>query len=228
MKKIENTYLKWFPQYTYHNVEATYKVNATQIRDKWFDSESPSDIFTDTVVEDWKYFQKEKETFANYPYPETLNFNCGDVVLECAGHILLIQRSRAPGRGTWALVGGFKNANESFIDCAIRELFEETNIRVPEKVLRGSIVGTKIFDAPDRGMGLTRVTMAVHIKIDLDKDGKLPRANGADDAMEAKWFTIEKIMNDMELFDDHKGIISVLCGVQSIPAHKNPKYRFQN
>lgn len=225
--KEGNNYLKWFPQYKFENVEATYKVNATQIRTNLFESGYPS-VFSDTVVEDWKYFQKEKELFGNYPFPETLNFNCGDVILECSGHILLIQRGRAPGRGTWALVGGFKNATETFIDCAIRELYEETNVRIPEKVLRGSIVSTKIFDASDRGMGLPRVTMGVHIKVELDKDGKLPKANGSDDAMVAQWFPVEKIMNDMDLFDDHKDIISVMCGVQSIPAHKNSRFRFQS
>lgn len=224
--KEGNHYLKWFPQYTYHNVDAEYKFSATDIRNGWF--ELTPEIFVDTVVEDYKYFKKEKELFNFYPFPETLNFNCADVVLECAGHILLIQRGHAPGRGTWALVGGFKNANETFVDCAIRELYEETNVRVPEKVLRGSIVSTKIFDAPDRGMGLSRVTMAVHIKIELNADGTLPRVKGSDDAFVAEWFPVETIMNTMELFDDHSGIISTMCNVLPIPAHKNAKYRFQN
>lgn len=224
--KEGNFYLKWFPQYEFRHIDSTIDVHATGIRDRWFKDSRHK--FHDDVLADYDYFQKEKSTFLNYPYPETLNFNCGDVILECSGHILLIQRKFAPGRNTWALPGGFKNANETFLDCAIRELMEETNVKVPEKVLRGSIVQTRMFDSPYRGMGLPRSTLAVHIKVSLNPDGSLPKANGSDDAMLAKWCHIEDIMNNMFLFDDHKDIISLMCGTMPVPAHKNPKYRFQN
>ena len=220
--KEGNNYLKWFPQYQFKNIDSVIDVHATGIREEWFRNQRHN--FAPEVLEDWDYFQKEKETFANYPYPETLNFNCGDVVLECAGHILLIQRKRAPGRGTWALPGGFKNSNETFVDCAIRELIEEANVRIPEKVLRGSIVNTKLFDSPNRGMGLPRSTLAVHIKVELNSDGTLPRVTPKDDAFDANWFQIYDIMNNMELFDDHSDIISVLCGVMPIPANLNARY----
>ena len=225
-EKEGNCYLKWFPQYKFQNIESLYDINATGIRNKWFtDSRHKFDA---DVLADYDYYEKEKIIFGNYPFPETLNFNCGDAIMECAGHVLLIQRKFAPGRNTWALPGGFKNANETFLDCAIRELMEETNVRVPEKVLRGSIVNTKLYDNPNRGMGLPRSTLAVHIKVSVDSDGKLPRANGSDDAMFAEWKTIDSIMNDISLFDDHKDIIAEMCGVTPMPAHLNSRYRFQN
>lgn len=220
--KEGNNYLKWFPQYRFQNIDSVIDVHATGIREEWFRVARHN--FSPEVLEDWDYFRKEKTVFAGYPYPETLNFNCGDAVLECAGHILLIQRKRAPGRGTWALPGGFKNSNETFVDCAIRELIEEANVRVPEKVLRGSIVNKVLFDAPNRGMGLPRSTLAVHIRVNLDSDGNLPRVSPKDDAFDAQWFPINKIMNDMALFDDHCDIISELCGVLPIPANMNPRY----
>ena len=85
---------------------------------------------------------------------------------------LLIRRKHDPFAGSWALPGGFKNNKESSLDCAFRELTEETNVRVAEKVLRGSIVQTKLFDDPNRGMGIPRNTLAVHIRIDLNFDNK--------------------------------------------------------
>lgn len=219
-QKEGNDYLKWFPQYKFVNLTTQYEICSTDIRKKRF--ESGNSGFAQEVVEDWKYFQNEKKLFADYPFPETLSFNCADALVECSGHVLLIQRARAPGRGTWALPGGFKNRAETFLDCAVRELQEETNIRVPEKVLRGSIVNKQLFDDPTRGNGIPRVTLCVHFKIDPNADGSLPRANGADDAMDCGWYPIREVMSNMKLFDDHLSIISSMLKVMPLAAHLNP------
>lgn len=221
-QKYGNQYLSWFPQYTFRHIDSTFDVNATGIREKWLKTQ-PS-LIPDSVVADYAYYENEKTKFANYPHPETLNFNCADPILECSGHVLLIKRKIAPGAGTWALPGGFKNANETFIDCAIRELKEETNVRVPEKILRGSIVATQLFDSPYRGNGIPRNTLAVHIRVDLNDNGQLPRVSPQDDAVQAEWFSIETILNTLELFDDHAGMLSIMCKVMPLPAHLNQRF----
>lgn len=167
---------------------------------------------------DWEYYKSEKITFQGYPYPETLNFNCSDCIIECAGNILLIKRARAPGKNTWALPGGFKNRNETFFDCAVREGYEETNIRIPEKSFRKSMVSGHMFDSPNRSFGINRNTFAFHFKVELNHDGSLPRANGMDDALETRWVPIDEVMNDYVLYDDHKDIISYFTGAKQIPA----------
>ena len=214
--KEGNNYLKWFPDWKFRDIEAQYKVHATAIRQRMYETDDPE--LPRTVKDDFAYYESEKRAFAGYPFPETLNFNCGDAVVECQGHVLLIRRLRAPGAGAWALPGGFKNANETFLDCAVRELMEETNIRVPEKVLRGSIVKTQLFDSPARSFGIPRNTLAVYFRINPDPDGKLPRANGADDAAECKWVPLTDVLNRYELYDDHASIISTVTGVMPMPA----------
>jgi len=215
--KEGNNYLTWFPDWTFENVNSEYTINATQVRNRMF-AERSSDM-PDEVRADKDFYDKEGTLFANYPFPETLNFNCGDAVLECQGHILLIQRKRAPGAGTWALPGGFRDRRDkTLVDCAIRELVEETNVRVPEKVLRGSIVKTHLFDDIGRSFGIPRNTMAVYMRINPDPDGGLPRANGADDALEARWVTLTDALNKYDLYDDHKDIISKMTGVMPMPA----------
>jgi bifunctional NMN adenylyltransferase/nudix hydrolase len=214
--KEGNNYLKWFPDWKFRDIEAQYNVNATHIRQTMY--ETHDSALPKTVYDDFKYYEKEKVTFANYPFPETLNFNCADAVIECQGHVLLIRRKFAPGAGAWALPGGFKNRDESFLDCAVRELQEETNIRVPEKVLRGSIVKTQLFDSPKRSFGIPRNTLAVYFRINPDPNGSLPRANGADDAAECQWFPITQVLNTLELYDDHAAIISTVTGVAPMPA----------
>lgn len=214
--KAGNEYLFLFPDWKFVPIESAVDINATGIREEMFQSDD--NAMPDTVKQDWQYYQKEAKTFADYPFPETLNFNCGDVVLECQGHILLIQRLRAPGAGQWALPGGFKNSNETFLDCAIRELKEETNVRVPEKIIRGSIIKTQLFDSPTRSFGIPRNTLAVYIRINPNPDGSLPRANGADDAAKCRWFTLTTVLNSLELYDDHLHIVSTMTGVVPMPA----------
>lgn len=213
--KEGNAYLRWFPDWKFRDIEAQYKVHATAIRERMFETDDPA--MPRTVKDDFKYYEKEKQLFANYPFPETLNFNCADAVIECQGHVLLIKRKFAPGEGSWALPGGFRNQQETFLDCAVRELMEETNIRVPEKVLRGSIVKTQLFDSPKRSFGIPRNTLAVYIRINPDPDGGLPRANGADDAAECKWVPLTDVLNRYELYDDHASIISTVTGVMPMP-----------
>lgn len=214
--KEGNDYLHWFPDWKFKSIEAQYNVNATDIRLAMFLENDP--VMPETVKADWAFYQKEKVTFANYPFPETLNFNCSDAILECQGHVLLIQRKFAPGRGAWALPGGFRNQRETFLDCAIRELQEETNVRVPEKVLRGSIVKTELFDDPSRSFGIPRNTMAVYMRISPNPDFSLPRANGADDAALCKWVPLTDALNTIEMYDDHKDILSKVTGVNPMPA----------
>lgn len=214
--KEGNNYLKWFPEWEFREINAEYLINATQVRTAMLESNHPE--MPETVRADWKFYQKERELFADYPFPETLNFNCSDAVLVCQGKVLLIQRKHAPGQGAWALPGGFKNAKENFLDCAIRELQEETNVRVPEKVLRGSVVGQQLFDSPARSFGLPRNTMAVLIKVQPDPDGKPPRANPADDAQTTEWVDIVDALNNYRLYDDHADIISKMTGTTAYPA----------
>jgi bifunctional NMN adenylyltransferase/nudix hydrolase len=214
--KEGNDYLKWFPELKFKSIEAQYTINATMIREEMFKDDDP--LMPETVRGDYAFYQKEKQIFKDYPFPETLNFNCSDAILECQGHVLLIQRKFSPGRGAWALPGGFRNQRETFLDCAIRELIEETNVRVPEKVLRGSIVKTELFDNPNRSFGIPRNTMAVYMRISPNPDYSLPRANGADDAALCKWVPLTDALNNIDMYDDHKDIVSKVTGVMPMPA----------
>lgn len=216
--KEGNDYLRWFPEWKFQDLQATVHLNATLVRTRMFKDNSPE--MPKTVRDDLAFYEHEAGLFYDYPFPETLNFNCADAVVECQGQVLLITRGKSPGQGTWALPGGFRNRKDpSLQDCAIRELFEETNIKVPEKVIRGSVVSTKLYDSNKRSFGIPRNTLAVYIRINPDPDGKPPKVKAADDAVEAKWFPLNVVLNDMALYDDHKHIISQATGVRPIPAY---------
>lgn len=210
--KEGNDYLNWFPGIKSRSVPILGKLNSTAIRRSLMMNRDPS--IPATVQADFDYFENEKKKFENYPFPETLNFLCGDAIVTCMGHVLLIERKNAPGMGTWALPGGFKENNETLTQTVIRELREETNLRVPEKVLLGSIKSNKLYDSPRRGQGIPRVTYAVHFDIAPNNDGSLPEVRPHDDAKAAKWVSLDKAINELTLFDDHLAILSEMTGIQ--------------
>ncbi|WVX87374.1 cytidyltransferase [Vibrio phage EniLVp02] len=164
--------------------------------------------------EDWEYYQMERLKFAGYPYPEALNCCTADPVVICDGYVLLVQRRSAPGRGLVALPGGHKEANESFLQCAMRELREETGLKVPEKVLRGSIKQQYMFDNPGRSMVFCKPSMAYHIEIQPNPDGKLPKVKAGSDAVRAEWVSLAWCReNRTRFYDDHFEIISHFTGI---------------
>lgn len=65
-----------------------------------------------------------------------------------SGRVLLGKRKSTHGAGTWAPPGGHLEFGESPVQCAARELFEETHIIVPEKQFRIVSFTNDIF--PDK------------------------------------------------------------------------------
>ena len=60
----------------------------------------------------------------------------GAVVHDARGRLLLIRRGHAPSAGLWSVPGGRVEAGESEVEAVVREMAEETGLRVrPERVL---------------------------------------------------------------------------------------------
>jgi bifunctional NMN adenylyltransferase/nudix hydrolase len=161
------------------------------------------------LVEEQEYITRYKKEWDAAPYAPT--FVTTDAVVVQSGHVLLVKRRTAPGKGLWALPGGFINENERLDECVIRELREETKVKVPAAVLEGSIrhKHTTVFDAPNRSLRGRTITNA--FLIDLKPQPKLPKVKGADDAEEADWFPLNVVdaMGSI-LFEDHKLIIQTM------------------
>lgn len=230
VKDDSSWYLKEFPLFAYVEVPDTTKINATYIRKWYFDgvnADYPTPRHVQLFLNDFKsteeyenlvgeltYINSQKALFEGYPFPQSLNCCTADIVLECAGHILMIERAGYPYKGCMALVGGHKDSNETFLQCAIRELKEETGIKVPEKVLKGSIKASEMFDAPDRDPVMCKPSMTYYIQIEPNADGSLPRVKGADDAAKAAWVDLARLINRPdEVAFDHMSIIRHFTGI---------------
>lgn len=235
-KDDSSFYLKEFPELKYiqfnpYTPNSVDPLDATSIRNDWYKGDGVSsrelvcasyEIMVEgpaqELVEEFELFEKEKELFKDYPFPNSLNCCTADPVVICGGHVLLITRKHAPGKNLLALPGGHKDSNETFFQCAIRELKEETGLKVPRKVIEGSLRGSQLFDAPNRSQNICKPSMAYYFEIALDPDGRLPRVKGMDDALDARWVPLSQIKQSEKwtqsnLFDDHYEIISHFTGI---------------
>jgi bifunctional NMN adenylyltransferase/nudix hydrolase len=227
-KDDSSFYLDMFPQWGYENVELIEFLSAVDIRDLYFKREVnmkfirgvvPETTFDfleqfrttaeyEQIIREREFVENYKKQYASLPYPPI--FSTADAVVIQSGHVLMIKRRAEPGRGLWALPGGYVNANtdKSVEGAAIRELREETQIRVPAPVLRGSIVRSRVFDAIDRSPRGRIITHAFYI---LLPDGELPRVKGSDDAEKARWVPIAEVQSD-QCFEDHYEILQHFVG----------------
>lgn len=178
----------------------------------WHDDHAARSEFI-RLHEERLMWDKELKKFESYPYRSALNCCTADAVVLCNNHILLIERKFAPGKGAWALPGGFKNENETFRYAALRELEEEVNLKVPGKVIRGSIRDEKLFDDPGRSGPISKPTVAQFIVLQPNEDGTLPKTRAGDDAKEAFWVPLYELKRNPILFDDHHCIITYFTGI---------------
>jgi 8-oxo-dGTP diphosphatase len=58
--------------------------------------------------------------------------------VERSGLYLVLERGQEPYRGRWELPGGFVEAGERPVDAVIREIFEETGLRVEQPATLGA------------------------------------------------------------------------------------------
>ena len=118
-----------------------------------------------------------------YKYPRpAVTADCVVMTKEPLPKVLLIQRGADPFKGAWAFPGGFMNMEETTEECAIRELEEETGLKVTTVHQIGAY--TKV-DRDPRGRTITVAYLAI---IDSPEEVK-----GQDDAANAEWFPITEL-----------------------------------
>ena len=227
-KDNSSYYLKLFPQWASINVPGyvneNFVLSATNIREWYFSRDSEHFLQTEAqhlppavseflvkfkkttqykdILEEYAFVQEYKRSWESAPYSPI--FVTSDALVIQSGHILLVKRKARPGKGLWALPGGFLKADERIEDGVLRELREETKIKVPLPVLKGSIVYTKVFDHPHRSSRGRTITHAY--LINLTPDTSLPQVKGSDDAEKAKWIPLSEVRREM-MFEDHYDII---------------------
>lgn len=222
-KDASSFYLGLFPQWPFiSSLVLEPSVGATKIRALMFSQDKigiktmvPEPVydrlvtFMDTAEfsrlhEEYHHILEYKSQWGSKPFPPT--FNTVDAVVICSGHVLVVRRRGAPGKGLVALPGGFLNVNERIIDGCLRELKEETGIKVPLPELRKHIADEKVFDHPNRSLRGRTITHAFCLNLGR---GELPAVKGMDDADKAWWMPLDTVYaQEANFFEDHFHIIN--------------------
>lgn len=225
-KDSSSYYLSLFPNWESVSVPSYENLSATPIRDGYLMGATPTsnripqssqqvldglkltEEYGKLHEEAW-FIDRYKKQWADSPYPPT--FMTADALIIQSGHILLVERGSMPGKGLWALPGGFINPKETLFDACIRELREETRLKVPEPVLRGSRHSQHTFDDPYRSARGRTITQVFYFPLKNDPNG-LPKVKGGDDASKAFWLPLAEL-DSKKMFEDHYAIISKMVGL---------------
>ena len=233
-KDASSYYLQEFPQWRLRDVRHTETLSATELRRYLFESAAehgrgalhmlqanlPAPVFDmleafrrnggayTSLVNEYRFIQDYRRAWERAPYPPT--FVTADAVVVHSGHVLLVRRRAEPGKGLWALPGGFVQQDETVLATCLRELREETRLKLPLPVLKGSIRNRHVFDHPDRSLRGRTITHAFHFDFPA---GELPSVRGGDDAEKARWFPMSEALEmGPQLFEDHLFILEYFLG----------------
>lgn len=108
-------------------------------------------------------------------------------------YVLLIKRGREPFTNKWALPGGFVDMDETLEKACIRELQEETLLKV------ASMKQFRTYDAVDRDPRHRTISVVFSTRLKQKE-----KVTGSDDAAQAQWFSLKELP---VLAFDHKTIL---------------------
>lgn len=123
----------------------------------------------------------DKQYCYKYPHP-AVTTDC--VVFGFDGdrlNVLLIERKNEPYKGCWAFPGGFLNMDETAEEGAVRELQEETGLKLTH------MEQFHTYSDPHRDTRERVISIAHYAII------KMMRVKGGDDAAKAQWFDLTKM-----------------------------------
>lgn len=126
----------------------------------------------------------------SYPRPAV---TVDAILISKQNSVLLIERGREPFKEKWALPGGFIDMGEPLETACMRELEEETGIRIT------LVKQFKAFGAVDRDPRHRTISVIFYAFTENEII-----AQAGDDAAKAQWFPIDQLP---ELAFDHQLIL---------------------
>jgi bifunctional NMN adenylyltransferase/nudix hydrolase len=152
----------------------------------------------EALADEMRYIERFQASWNSAPYPPI--FVTTDAVVVHDAHLLLVRRGQPPGKGLWALPGGFVDQDETLFQACLRELQEETGMALPASGMRQALRGHHAFDAPHRSLRGRTITHVFRFDLDAER----PSVQGGDDAAEAQWVPLHCFAGmQAQMFEDH-------------------------
>lgn len=219
-------YTTQFPQWDNLGVAHDDAMTGTEIRQNLFSGENANDMQNDlpqeiipsmtqfmassegqNMKQEYDFIQLYRKGWENVPFAPT-HVTVDAVVIQ-SGHVLLVKRGAQPGKGLFALPGGFIHHEETLMNAMVRKLKEETQIKVPPPVIIGSVKHQAVFDAPFRSARGRTITHAFHVE--LRSEESLPKIKGGGEASNCFWLPLGQL-DSTKMFEDHYFIIQKMLG----------------
>ncbi len=174
---------------------------------EWLEAFRQTEDFAE-MAREARYVEDYKRAWAVAPYPVTL-VTVDTVIVHAdpdgVPHVLLVKRGAIPGRGNYAVPGGFIEPDEYLRAAALRELREETRLELSDADAVARLVGQYVFDDPERSSRGRVITHVFHFDFPA---GPLPDVEGRDDAIEARWVPVADLAQyHGQFFEDHGAIL---------------------
>jgi 8-oxo-dGTP diphosphatase len=132
-------------------------------------------------------------------YPDAPLVGVGAIIIE-GDRVVLVRRGHPPLAGEWSIPGGVLELGETLRQAAVREVLEETGLRVEVGELLG-VYDRILRDAHGR-------TLYHYVLIDFLCRRISGDFQAADDAAEARWFTRAEL-GGLELAEDTAEVIQL-------------------
>lgn len=229
-KDASSYYLSMFPEWHYEELPNFEGLSATPIREellatahehvpglletdlapslpegvrRWLHEFCRTEAFRE-ILEEAAAVDRFQTEWSGSPYPPS--FVTVDALVEWCDEVLLIRRKGRPGKGLFALPGGFLDPGERLEAGCRRELEEETGLQLPADL---TAEATFVGDHPDRSDRGRFITHVFHFRLAADQSR--PVVKGGDDAASASWVRRDQIPRE-QVFEDHYLLMEHMLG----------------
>lgn len=229
-------YQDLFPEFGKIMVQQEHVIDATHLRDVFFEGTDPDSRlavlapyvspgviaylqawsrlpFYAQRVSEHKAAKAYRAEWGNGPFPTSdavVTVTVNDVL-----HLLLEQRSGEGndcGAGLFNIPGGFLDPGERHYECAVRELDEETGLKLLPLTMRHALKSVKMFDHPRRSARARLITQVFHF--DLGRMTHLPEVRPSKEALAVFWAPKHDLHQYVtNMLDDHDVIVDDFVGV---------------
>jgi ADP-ribose pyrophosphatase YjhB (NUDIX family) len=136
-------------------------------------------------------------------YPDAPRAAVGAIVLD-ADNVLLVRRGQPPGLGKWSVPGGLLDLGERLEDAVVREVEEESGLRVQVLGLCGVLDRIIPGDrTDDRGDPIVRYHWVIVDYVATVVGGALCAGS---DAAEARWVPLA----ELDRYDMTEGLVQMI------------------